>query len=160
MEKHTSVCPQSCINSILKRREKKLWIWTKNVKYKFSIKLHVVATSDQDSQSDFKRTCNAASHSSLPCSGASADQDKSSLPSSLFLQFAEQFKEVKEAARLAREKSQERFELANTALSIAAPEVTYFLCFLCLTSSEYFTAGKWKLGLLPCSQNNQSWKCF
>ncbi|XP_028259474.1 homer protein homolog 3b isoform X2 [Parambassis ranga] len=37
-------------------------------------------------------------------------------------QFAEQFKEVKEAARLAREKSQERFELANTALNIAAPQ--------------------------------------
>ncbi|XP_042371152.1 homer protein homolog 3-like isoform X2 [Plectropomus leopardus] len=37
-------------------------------------------------------------------------------------QFAEQFKEVKEAARLAREKSQERFELANPALNIAAPE--------------------------------------
>ncbi|KAM3619732.1 uncharacterized protein V6R79_012784 [Siganus canaliculatus] len=37
-------------------------------------------------------------------------------------QFAEQFKEMKEAARLAREKSQERFELANTALNIAAPE--------------------------------------
>lgn len=42
---------------------------------------------------------------------------------SLLLQFADQFKEVKEAARLAREKSQERFELANPALSIAAPEV-------------------------------------
>nr|XP_046247277.1 homer protein homolog 3-like isoform X1 [Scatophagus argus]XP_046247278.1 homer protein homolog 3-like isoform X1 [Scatophagus argus]XP_046247279.1 homer protein homolog 3-like isoform X1 [Scatophagus argus] len=39
-------------------------------------------------------------------------------------QFAEQFKEVKEAARLAREKSQERFELANPALSIAAPELS------------------------------------
>ncbi|KAI3368201.1 hypothetical protein L3Q82_007931 [Scortum barcoo] len=38
-------------------------------------------------------------------------------------QFAEQFKEVKEAARLAREKSQERFELANPALNIAAPEI-------------------------------------
>ncbi|KAM9385786.1 homer protein homolog 3-like [Pholidichthys leucotaenia] len=37
-------------------------------------------------------------------------------------QFAEQFKEVKEAVRLAREKSQERFELANPALSIAAPQ--------------------------------------
>uniref|UniRef100_A0A3P8WF68 Homer scaffold protein 3b n=1 Tax=Cynoglossus semilaevis TaxID=244447 RepID=A0A3P8WF68_CYNSE len=37
-------------------------------------------------------------------------------------QFAEQFKEVKEAARLAREKSQERFELANPGLSIAAPQ--------------------------------------
>ncbi|KAM6938921.1 homer protein homolog 3-like [Lycodopsis pacificus] len=37
-------------------------------------------------------------------------------------QFAEQFKEVKEAARLAREKSQERFELANPALNFAAPE--------------------------------------
>uniref|UniRef100_A0A668TTQ2 WH1 domain-containing protein n=1 Tax=Oreochromis aureus TaxID=47969 RepID=A0A668TTQ2_OREAU len=37
-------------------------------------------------------------------------------------QFAEQFKEVKEAARLAREKSQERFELANPALNIAAPQ--------------------------------------
>ncbi|XP_037830036.1 homer protein homolog 3 isoform X2 [Kryptolebias marmoratus] len=37
-------------------------------------------------------------------------------------QFAEKFKEVKEAARLAREKSQERFELANPALNIAAPQ--------------------------------------
>ncbi|XP_029001818.1 homer protein homolog 3b isoform X2 [Betta splendens] len=37
-------------------------------------------------------------------------------------QFADQFKEVKEAARLAREKSQERFELAHPALSIAAPQ--------------------------------------
>ncbi|XP_011472333.1 homer protein homolog 3 isoform X2 [Oryzias latipes] len=37
-------------------------------------------------------------------------------------QFAEQFKEIKEAARLAREKSQERFDLANPALSIAAPQ--------------------------------------
>lgn len=41
------------------------------------------------------------------------------------LQFAEQFKEVKEAARLAREKSQERFELANPGLNIAAPEVKF-----------------------------------
>ena len=41
------------------------------------------------------------------------------------LQFAEQFKEVKEAARLAREKSQERFELANPALNIAAPQVKH-----------------------------------
>nr|XP_020467732.1 homer protein homolog 3 isoform X2 [Monopterus albus] len=39
-------------------------------------------------------------------------------------QFAEQFKEVKDAARLAREKSQERFELANPALSIAAPQLS------------------------------------
>lgn len=39
------------------------------------------------------------------------------------LQFADQFKEVKEAARLSREKSQERFELANPGLNIAAPEV-------------------------------------
>uniref|UniRef100_A0A3Q3WLJ1 WH1 domain-containing protein n=1 Tax=Mola mola TaxID=94237 RepID=A0A3Q3WLJ1_MOLML len=37
-------------------------------------------------------------------------------------QFADQFKEVKEAARLAREKSQERFELANPALNIASEE--------------------------------------
>ncbi|XP_051929907.1 homer protein homolog 3b isoform X2 [Hippocampus zosterae] len=37
-------------------------------------------------------------------------------------QFAEQFTEVKEAARLAREKSQERYELANPALNIAAPQ--------------------------------------
>ncbi|XP_072770752.1 homer protein homolog 3-like isoform X3 [Nerophis lumbriciformis] len=37
-------------------------------------------------------------------------------------QFAEQFREVKEAARLAREKSQERYELANPALNIAAPQ--------------------------------------
>ncbi|KAI1891856.1 hypothetical protein AGOR_G00148040 [Albula goreensis] len=36
-------------------------------------------------------------------------------------QFAERFNEVKEAARLAREKSQEKFELTNPALNIAAP---------------------------------------
>uniref|UniRef100_A0A3Q2XB84 Homer protein homolog 3-like n=1 Tax=Hippocampus comes TaxID=109280 RepID=A0A3Q2XB84_HIPCM len=36
-------------------------------------------------------------------------------------QFSEKFKEVKDAARLAREKSQDK-ELANTALSIAAPQ--------------------------------------
>lgn len=39
-------------------------------------------------------------------------------------QFADQFKEVKEAARLSREKSQERFELANPGLNIAAPELS------------------------------------
>ncbi|KAL1023231.1 hypothetical protein UPYG_G00038020 [Umbra pygmaea] len=37
-------------------------------------------------------------------------------------QFSDQFKEVKEAARLAREKSQEKFELTNPALNIAAPQ--------------------------------------
>ncbi|CAL8367343.1 unnamed protein product [Boreogadus saida] len=38
-------------------------------------------------------------------------------------QFSEKFKEVKDAARLARDKSQDK-ELANTALSIAAPQVS------------------------------------
>ncbi|XP_038819224.1 homer protein homolog 3-like [Salvelinus namaycush] len=38
-------------------------------------------------------------------------------------QFSERFKEVKEAARLAREKSQDKMELVNTALSIAAPQL-------------------------------------
>ncbi|XP_055021263.1 homer protein homolog 3-like [Boleophthalmus pectinirostris] len=38
-------------------------------------------------------------------------------------QFAEQFRELKEAARLAREKSQERYELSNPALNLAAPQV-------------------------------------
>ncbi|KAG5850875.1 hypothetical protein ANANG_G00087030 [Anguilla anguilla] len=37
-------------------------------------------------------------------------------------QFSERFNEVKEAARLAREKSQEKFELTNPALNIAAPQ--------------------------------------
>ncbi|XP_062869498.1 homer protein homolog 3-like [Trichomycterus rosablanca] len=37
-------------------------------------------------------------------------------------QFAEQFKEVKEAARLVREKSQEKFELISPDLNIAAPQ--------------------------------------
>uniref|UniRef100_A0A3B4A4A8 WH1 domain-containing protein n=1 Tax=Periophthalmus magnuspinnatus TaxID=409849 RepID=A0A3B4A4A8_9GOBI len=37
-------------------------------------------------------------------------------------QFAEQFRELKEAARLAREKSQERYELSNPALCLAAPQ--------------------------------------
>ncbi|XP_029111027.1 homer protein homolog 3-like isoform X1 [Scleropages formosus] len=39
-------------------------------------------------------------------------------------QFSERFKEVKEAARLAREKSQEKFELSNPGLSIAAPQLS------------------------------------
>lgn len=39
------------------------------------------------------------------------------------MKFSEKFKEVKDAARLAREKSQDK-ELANTALSIAAPQVS------------------------------------
>lgn len=56
-------------------------------------------------------------------------------PSSL--QFAEQFKEVKEAARLAREKSQERFELANPALNIAAPEVKHCFHFLKLLKNTF-----------------------
>ncbi|XP_042198681.1 homer protein homolog 3 isoform X2 [Callorhinchus milii] len=37
-------------------------------------------------------------------------------------QFAEKFQEVKEAARLAREKSQDKIELTNPALDIAAPQ--------------------------------------
>lgn len=42
------------------------------------------------------------------------------------VKFAEKFKEVKDAARLAREKSQDK-ELANTALTIAAPQVSAVL---------------------------------
>ncbi|XP_061797878.1 homer protein homolog 3 isoform X2 [Nerophis lumbriciformis] len=42
-------------------------------------------------------------------------------------QFADKFKEVKDAARLAREKSQDK-ELANTALSIAAPQSPPVVC--------------------------------
>lgn len=42
---------------------------------------------------------------------------------SSFEKFSEKFKEVKDAARLAREKSQDK-ELANTALTIAAPQVS------------------------------------
>lgn len=41
---------------------------------------------------------------------------------SSFEKFSDKFKEVKDAARLAREKSQDK-ELANTALTIAAPQV-------------------------------------
>lgn len=41
----------------------------------------------------------------------------------IFEKFSEKFKEVKDAARLAREKSQDK-ELANTALTIAAPQVS------------------------------------
>nr|XP_023826898.1 homer protein homolog 3 isoform X1 [Salvelinus alpinus] len=39
-------------------------------------------------------------------------------------QFSDQFKEVKEAARLAREKFQEKFELINPTLNIAAPQIS------------------------------------
>lgn len=40
-------------------------------------------------------------------------------------QFSEQFKEVKEAARLMREKSQEKFELISPGLNIAPLQVFY-----------------------------------
>lgn len=40
-----------------------------------------------------------------------------------FFKFSDKFKEVKDAARLAREKSQDK-ELANSALTIAAPQVS------------------------------------
>lgn len=39
------------------------------------------------------------------------------------LQFAEKFQEVKEAARLAREKSQDKTELTNPALNITSHQV-------------------------------------
>ncbi|XP_066551434.1 homer protein homolog 3 [Amia ocellicauda] len=39
-------------------------------------------------------------------------------------QFSERFKEVREAARLAREKSQDKFELSNPGLNIAAPQLS------------------------------------
>lgn len=40
-----------------------------------------------------------------------------------FEKFSDKFREVKDAARLAREKSQDK-ELANSALTIAAPQVS------------------------------------
>lgn len=42
-----------------------------------------------------------------------------------FLQFSEQFKEVKEAARLVRAKSQEKFELIGPGLNITSLQVLY-----------------------------------
>lgn len=43
-------------------------------------------------------------------------------------QFAERFKELKEAVRLARDKSQDKMELSTAALSIAAPQFSQDLC--------------------------------
>lgn len=43
---------------------------------------------------------------------------------SFYLKFSDKFREVKDAARLAREKSQDK-ELANSALTIAAPQVRF-----------------------------------
>lgn len=51
------------------------------------------------------------------------------------VKFAEKFKEVKDAARLAREKSQDK-ELANTALTIAAPQVSAVLSEIMSTKEE------------------------
>nr|XP_033960025.1 homer protein homolog 3-like isoform X3 [Pseudochaenichthys georgianus] len=50
-------------------------------------------------------------------------------------QFSEKFKEVKDAARLAREKSQDK-ELANTALSIAAPQFSQSPPVMCVNGPE------------------------
>uniref|UniRef100_A0A671V6V7 Homer scaffold protein 3b n=1 Tax=Sparus aurata TaxID=8175 RepID=A0A671V6V7_SPAAU len=74
-------------------------------------------------------------------------------------QFAEQFKEVKEAARLAREKSQERYELANPALNIAAPEVKHCFEFLkllkytCESVLSYWDWDNSHLAVISKSQN-------
>ncbi|KTF81479.1 hypothetical protein cypCar_00029383 [Cyprinus carpio] len=43
--------------------------------------------------------------------------------------FAEQFKEFKEAARLVRDKSQEKFELLSPGLNISSPQVNTVACF-------------------------------
>lgn len=45
-------------------------------------------------------------------------------PFFFFFKFSDKFREVKDAARLAREKSQDK-ELANSALTIAAPQVRF-----------------------------------
>ncbi|XP_026168998.1 homer protein homolog 3 isoform X3 [Mastacembelus armatus] len=50
-------------------------------------------------------------------------------------QFSEKFKEVKDAARLAREKSQDK-ELANTALTIAAPQFSQSPPVMCVNGPE------------------------
>lgn len=55
------------------------------------------------------------------CASLSLGHDLKHMSSSE--KFSEKFKEVKDAARLAREKSQDK-ELANTALTIAAPQVS------------------------------------
>ena len=85
-------------------------------------------------------------------------------PLTLRWQFAEQFKEIKEAARLAREKSQERFELANPALNIAAPQVKHRSTSFKLQNNklssysawlERLQGSKWKLLLPACICINQ-----
>lgn len=76
---------------------------------------------------------------------------------SLHPQFADQFKEVKEAARLAREKSQERFELAHPALSIAAPQVTRHILQTILCWLERFLNRKWKLLKLMLNHEEVLW---
>ncbi|XP_008335832.1 homer protein homolog 3-like isoform X4 [Cynoglossus semilaevis] len=50
-------------------------------------------------------------------------------------QFSEKFKEVKDAARLAREKSQDK-DLANTALTIAAPQFSQSPPVMCVNGPE------------------------
>ncbi|XP_037644709.1 homer protein homolog 3-like isoform X3 [Sebastes umbrosus] len=50
-------------------------------------------------------------------------------------QFSDKFKEVKDAARLAREKSQDK-ELANTALNIAAPQFSQSPPVMCVNGPE------------------------
>ncbi|XP_028328512.1 homer protein homolog 3 isoform X3 [Gouania willdenowi] len=50
-------------------------------------------------------------------------------------QFSEKFKEVKDAARLAREKSQDK-ELVNSALSIAAPQFSQSPPVMCVNGPE------------------------
>ncbi len=49
------------------------------------------------------------------------------------MQFSEQFKEFKEAARLVRDKSQEKFELLSPGLNISSPQVN---------SNSYLTPAK------------------
>uniref|UniRef100_A0A672R423 Homer protein homolog 3-like n=1 Tax=Sinocyclocheilus grahami TaxID=75366 RepID=A0A672R423_SINGR len=93
-------------------------------------------------------------------------------------QFAERFKEVREAARLAREKSQDKMELSNAALSIAAPQgswlktsawvevVSVSVCFSSICEmnleSELFTLqdsnAKLVAALHEANANVEQWK--
>ncbi len=65
------------------------------------------------------------------------------------LQFAERFKELKEAVRLARDKSQDKMELSTAALSIAAPQVWH--CLLCIHIQYINRLCRWYF--LPCILN-------
>lgn len=80
----------------------------------------------------------------------------------MYLQFAEKFQEFKEAARLAKEKSQEKMELTSTpsqvSLTAWCKPSTSYLCYLlyCILNTHVVLKMNWVLPSYPESSQQSA----